>query len=145
MDGVTQMLDKLNVTHVTPKIQPRQRPRRRPKPKIRNGIYPAALQALTAARAFITGTFPTLDAAALAHGSHRNAVSAAVAILKVDDAALTHDVLTGRRPLMAAAKSVKNAVDLIEAFWKSSSAERRLFGKTITAETIFDQVVCAAL
>jgi hypothetical protein len=40
---------------------------------------------------------------------------------------------------------VKNAADLIEAFWKSSSAERRLFGRTVTPEAIFDQVICAAL
>jgi hypothetical protein len=143
----SRMLDRPHIENTHPKIQTTPRPsrRRRLKAKIRNGVSPAALQALTAARAFIAGTFPTLDAAALAHGSHRNAVGAAVTILKVDDAALTNNVLSGQRPLMAAAKSVKNAADLIAAFWASSGAERRLFGKTITPATIFDEVVCAAL
>jgi hypothetical protein len=138
------MLDRPHIEDPRPNIQTRPS-RRRSKPKICGGVNLAALQALAAARAFIAGTFPTLAAAALAHGSHRNAVAAAVAIVKVDDAGLTHDVLTGQSPLRDAAKSVKNAADLIEAFWKSSSAERRLFGRTVTPEAIFDQVICAAL
>jgi hypothetical protein len=137
------MLVRPEIVKAAPNFQ--TRPRRRSKPKIRNGVNLSALQAITAARAFIAGAFSTLDAAALAHGSHRNAVAAAVTLLKIDAVALTYDVLTGRKPLMRTARSVKNAADMVTAFQRASNEERKLFGRAVSPETIFDAVICAAL
>jgi hypothetical protein len=137
------VLDTVYVDYPALKIQPPPIPPRRQKhrSKIQNGFYLPALQAVTAAKGFIAGQFPTLAIAALSCGSSRGSVAAAVVIIKTEDSVLLADVLRGRKPLLATARSITNAVSLIDAFRKASSVERKIFGRVITPETIFDQVV----
>ena len=65
------MLDRLHLGAPPQKIQPRPIPprRRTRKGKIWNGYHLPALQAITAARGFIAGQFPTLVIAAISCGS----------------------------------------------------------------------------
>jgi hypothetical protein len=141
------MLDTPHLYDVPTRIQsrpPRPAARSRQKQRIRNGVSPAALRAVTGARGLLAGQFSTIAVAALSCGSYRGSVTAAVAILKTEDLNLLTSVLAGRRPLLATARSIKHAVELIDAFRKSSSAELRVFGRVITPEKIFDEVVIAA-
>lgn len=139
------MLDTVHLDHPSLKIQPRlilPRPKKR-KNRL-NGYCLPALRAITGARGYLTGTFPTLAVAAASCGSHKDSIGAAVVILKAEDGALLADVLAGRKPLLATAKSMTSAVSLIDAFRKASNVERKIFARVITPETLFE-VVAAAL
>jgi hypothetical protein len=137
------VLDATYVDHSSLKIQsgrtpPRPKSRRS---KIRNGYCLPALRAITGAKGFILRQFPTLNLAAISCGSSRDSIAAAVTILKVEDGTLLADVLAGRAPLAETARSLKHAVALIDAFQRASSAERRIFGRVVTAGAVFDAIV----
>jgi hypothetical protein len=112
---------------------------------IRNGQCVAALRALNAAEGYLTGRFPTLQAAAICCGSCVAYVRAAITILKADDAKLVRRVLRGDEPLLRASAAVTNAVILAETFHKASVAERELFGRWAGPAEVFDSVVTPAL
>jgi hypothetical protein len=140
------VLDRLYVDQTTQKIQPPPIPPRRQKSrgKIQNGFYLPALQAVTAAKGFIAGQFPTLAVAALCCSSYRGSLAAAVAILKTEDPDLLTSVLAGRKPLLKTAKSIRNAIGLVDSFRRASSFELQIFGRVISPEKIFDEVVVPA-
>jgi hypothetical protein len=48
-------------------------------------------------------------------------------------------------PLLSTARSIKYAVELIDAFRRSGTIELQIFGRAIGPERIFDQVVIPAL
>ena len=102
------------------------------------GISLPALRAITGARGFAVGAFPTLEMAALSCGSHRSSVAAATIILKAEDSALLADVITGRKPLLATARSILHAANLIDSFRRASGAERQIFARVITPGALFD-------
>jgi hypothetical protein len=138
------MLDSAYLNSVGWKNQPHHpyRPRGR---IMRGGQCAAALRALTAAKGYLGGQFPTLGIAANSCGTSPSYVRAGITILKANDAALIANVLSGVVPLLKAAASVKHAVDMIEAFAKSTRTERRIFGQAAGPATVFDEVVVAAL
>jgi hypothetical protein len=141
------VLDRLYVDPITQKIQPplsHSRPKRC-KGKFQNGYCLSALKAVTGARGYLTGRFPTLTIAALSCGSHKDSVAAALVILKTEDNALLADVLSGHVPLLSTARSMKHAVELIDAFRQSDTTELQIFGRAIGPERIFDQVVIPTL
>ena len=64
------MLDRLDIGASSLEVKGQSpRPRRQRKPKICNGICLAALQAITAARGFLIGTFPSVEIAAMSCGA----------------------------------------------------------------------------
>ena len=109
------------------------------------GTSVAALRALTAAVQYLNGEVPTLGAAVAACGSNVHYVAAAVVLIKANDTALITQVLNGSVPLLRAAKSVEQAVRLVEAFSASSATERRMFGQAVGPSKLFDDAVVAAL
>jgi hypothetical protein len=139
------VLDRLYVDQTTQKIQPRPISLRRQKRRGRivKGFYPPALRAVTGARGFATGVFPTLAIAALSFGSHRDSIRAATIVLKVEDNALLADVLAGRKPLLATAQSILHAANLIDSFRRASGTERQIFVRVITPGALFDVVTGA--
>jgi hypothetical protein len=141
------VLDTVHLDHPSLKIQPRPIP---PRPKkrrssIQGGYCLPALKAVAAARGYLAGQFPTLTIAALSCGSHKDSVGAAVVILRTEDSVLLADVLSGYMPLLSTARSMKYAVELIDAFQRSSTFELQIFGRVITPEKIFGEVVIPAL
>jgi hypothetical protein len=101
------------------------------------------LKAFLAAKGYLTGRFPTLAIAANACGACPAYVAAAIVILKANDATLRNEVLDGIVPLLAAAKLIKQAVKLVEAFHASSATERVRFAQTVGPEVLFDTVTAA--
>jgi hypothetical protein len=111
----------------------------------RGGFCLAALRALTAAEGYLTGWFPTLQAAAICCGTCVTYVRAAITTLKAGDIRLLDRVVRGREPLLKAAASVANAVALTETFRKASGPEREQFGRMAGPAEVFDSVVTPAL
>jgi hypothetical protein len=112
---------------------------------MRNGYRVAALRALDAAESYLTGRFPTLQAAAVCCGASVAYVRAAIVVLKADDAKLVRRVLRGHEPLLKAAASVANAVIMVETFRRMSPPERDLFGRWAGPAEVFDTAVVTAL
>jgi len=133
------VLDRPHIDATTQQIQSLlNRPRlKKRKGKLVEGISLPALRAITGARGFAVGAFPTLEMAALSCGSHRSSVAAATIILKAEDSALA-DVITGRKPLLATARSILHAANLIDSFRRASGAERQIFARVITPGALFD-------
>jgi hypothetical protein len=141
------VLDRPNIDYVSSKIQPQQNhsPPKKRRGQFLGGYYVPALKAVTAARGYLAGQFPTLDLAAISCGSSKDSVAAAVAILKSEDPNLLTAVLGGRKPLLGTARSVQHAAALIDSFQRASSFELQTFGRVITPEKIFAEAVLPAL
>jgi hypothetical protein len=138
--------DSLNSVTTTVGQVPRLARPYRPRGRLmRDGKCAAAVRAIAGARGYLSGQFPTLSVAANSCGSNPSYVAAATVVLKADDSHLLADVLAGVVPLLEAAASVSNAVAMIEAFDKSTRAERRIFGKAVGPAAVFDDAVVAAL
>jgi hypothetical protein len=121
------------------------------KHRIRTHIYKgqcrAAVQAVTAARAYLGGLpwAPTIAVAALYHGSTPNYVVAAIVILRSKDEHALNLVLQGRWALLEAAAKLKPRVRLIEAFDHASPADRAALGRMRSVTAIWDEVIMPAL
>jgi hypothetical protein len=98
--------------------------RRRVRHQIRRGRRAAAVQAFTAARLYLTKQVSTLAAAAEACGTTVKYTEAAITILMSEDGQLEVDVLLGHVSLLAAAKGVKNTVNLMLALRKANQDEQ---------------------
>jgi len=106
-----------------------------------------ALQAFIAAQLLREGAFgiKTITATSLISGISRPSIQAAVLLLQNGDDALVTDVLNRRRPLIQAAKSVRNRARLIEDFRVASPEDRAAFGYAVGVATLFDSAVAPSL
>ena len=105
------------------------------------------LQAFIAAQLLREGAFgiKTITATSLISGISRPSIQAAVLLLQNGDDDLVTDVLNGRRPLIQAAKSVRNRARLIEDFRVASPEDRAAFGHAVGVATLFDSAVAPSL
>ena len=106
-----------------------------------------ALQAFIAAQLLREGAFAikTITATSLISGISRPSIQAAVLLLQNCDDAQVTDVLNGRRPLIQAAKSIRNRARLIEDFRAASPEDRAAFGHTVGVAALFDSAVAPSL
>ena len=87
----------------------------------------------------------TITATSLISGISRPSIQAAVLLLQNCDDALVTDVLNGRRPLIQAAKSIRNRARLIQDFRAASPEDRAAFGHAVGVATLFDSAVAPSL
>jgi aspartate/methionine/tyrosine aminotransferase len=87
----------------------------------------------------------TIVKAAVATGTTRAAVHAALIVLQNGDEDLVASVLKGWEPLWRAADKIRARVKLIEAFNNASSDDRAELGRVVGASELFDSVVAPAL
>jgi hypothetical protein len=87
----------------------------------------------------------TVSATSRMSGVSRPSIHAAVLLLQNGDDALVTDVLHGRRPLIQAAKSIRNRARLIEDFRQASPADRVAFGAAVGVGTLFDSAISPSL
>jgi hypothetical protein len=66
-------------------------------------------------------------------------------VLKAEDPALLHDVLSGRKSLRAAAAEVRKRATLIAAYLKSSHTDHGTAGFTIGVDEVFDEMIVPSL
>jgi len=78
-------------------------------------------------------------------GISRPSIHAALLLLQNGDDALVTDVLNGRRPLIQAAKSIRNRAKLIEDFRRATPEDRVAFGAAVGVGVLFDSAVAPAL
>jgi hypothetical protein len=87
----------------------------------------------------------SITKAAIASGTTRAAVSAALTILHTEDVTLAASVLAGRESLFRAASRVRGRVKLIETFRAATAADRVALGRVIGATQLFDAAIAPAL
>jgi hypothetical protein len=118
---------------------------RRRRRRMRDGQCLAALRAFNAAKGVQNGTFRTITEAALACGSCRHYVAAALTLLKAE-AHITIDlVLGGELPVVSTAKAARRLADLVAAYRNATGFDRSTFGHLVGAEDVFERVVVPAL
>jgi hypothetical protein len=101
----------------------------------------AALRALTGARLFLVGMVPTMTAAAEATGSNTIYVSAAVVVLKTEDRDLERAILDGKVRLPDAARALKRAANLLDAYRAADAADKFVVVHAITAGVVGDELI----
>jgi hypothetical protein len=72
-------------------------------------------------------------------------VRAAIAILRSGDPTLSADVLSGRLPLLPTARKIRARNKIVAAYAQMTAEDKAVFGKTIGADEIFNNVVTPAL
>jgi hypothetical protein len=72
-------------------------------------------------------------------------VEAAVWVLQAEDPALLKDVLSGRKPLLAAAAEVRQRANLIVAYRKANPEDRAAAGPIIGVANVFDEMIVPSL
>jgi hypothetical protein len=110
-----------------------------------NGVRRSVRRALDAAALYLSGIVPTLAAAAETYAVAKNYVAAAVTVLRVEDPALEAAVLDGRVPLLAAAKAMKPAANLLAAFRICDSADTFIVGRAITTGVVWDRMIAPVI
>jgi hypothetical protein len=116
-------------------------------PQFRHGERKALLQAITGGSLLLRlPVCPTNRVrAAEMVGSNAPYLNAAVVVLKAEDPALLHDVLSGRKSLRAAAAEVRKRATLIAAYLKSSHTDHGTAGFTIGVDEVFDEMIVPSL
>jgi hypothetical protein len=112
---------------------------------MRDGVCAAALRAVTGARVYKAGEAKTLPKAAAMSGSCPAYVQAALVLIEADNHTLIDQVLTGRLPILAAARQVKQLSKLVDAYRAASASDRIAFGQAIGVTTLFDHSVAPLL
>ena len=125
-----------------PKIQPK--PYRRRGRRMRHGVCAAALHAVTAARLYLSGAILDLLKASESCGSNPTYVSAAIVVLRSENAGLLEHVPRGHIPLLAAANQVRRLVDLVRAYRASDQNDHITCFRTAGPDHVFEEVVQAA-
>jgi hypothetical protein len=121
------------------------------KHRVRSQIYDgqrrAALQAVTAARAYLDKLpwAPTIVIAAKCCGSTPVYVSAAIVILRSNNEHALQLVLRGNWPLLETAARLKPRVRLIDAFDRASASDRAALGRVRSVSAIWDELILPAL
>jgi|SRR5262245_61615694 len=115
--------------------------------QIVDGQRRAALQAVTAARAYLDklAWAPTIVIAAKSCGSTPSYVAAAIVILRSKDDHALQLVLRGSWSLVETAARLKPRVELIEAFNQASRSDRIALGRTVGVDTVWDSVIAPAV
>jgi hypothetical protein len=111
---------------------------------LRDGQRAAVLRAITAARGYLDGTFPTLCVAAQSCGTNPTYVRAAITLLRAEDPLLLHRVLRGWYPLVKTAAQIEPRVKLVRAYHSASDEDRVAWARAEGAERVFDVLVQAA-
>jgi hypothetical protein len=121
--------------------------RHRVRSQIHDGQRRAALQAITAARAYLDKLpwAPTIADAARCHGSTTSYVVAAIAILRSNDEHALQLVLCGARSLLETAARLKPRVKLIDAFNRATPSDRLALGQAVGVDKVWDAVIAPAL
>jgi hypothetical protein len=111
----------------------------------RGGVRAACLRALTGARLYLRGEFPTLEAAAAHVGSCKAYIEAAITLIESDDQKLIERVLCGDISILAAAESVKPLVMLLIGFAQASPrAKDAFFARTGCTADLGKKLVASA-
>jgi hypothetical protein len=118
---------------------------RSPRRHFRGRERAAVIRAFTAARLYLSGTSPTLVAAATACGSCPQYVRAAVTLIEAENAALVNCVLVGNVSLLEAARDAQRLAGLIKAYKTANAADHIAFARAIGPTNIFDSVVAPAI
>lgn len=107
----------------------------------------AALQAFLAVHLLRERVFgvDTITKAAIATGTTRNAVHAALIILQNGDENLAANVLQGRESLSRAADKVRGRVKLVEAFKSATPDDRIAFARVIGPTELFEAAIAPAI
>jgi hypothetical protein len=121
------------------------RHRRSARRHFQNGQRLAALRAITAAKGYLAGIFPTIAVAAMSCGSNRIYVDAALVLLKTEDSILLEAVLAGEKPLVAAADEMKVVATLVSALRQATATDLATLGRIVGPGQVFDRVVVPAL
>ena len=87
----------------------------------------------------------TITKAAVATGTTRAAVHAALIIQQNGDENLAADVLQGRESLLRAADKVRGRVKLVEAFKNATPDDRIAFARVIGPTELFEAAVAPAI
>jgi hypothetical protein len=121
--------------------------KKRRRSQIHHGQRRAAIQAVTAARAYLAKLpwAPTIAVAAAYHGSTPSYVCAAIVLLRSGDEHALELVMRGVWPLLETAARLKPRVMLIEAFDHASAADRAALGRVRSVSAIWDEVILPAL
>ena len=133
-------LRRLNIGNGVQK-RAQRRTHRSSRCRFRNGQRAAVVRALTAAKLYLNGEVPTLEAAAACCGSSVVYVRAAVILIKAENSAMLMAVRAGTVPLRAAAKQLKQVAQLVDGYRKANAAELITFGKTVGAVAVWDNVI----
>jgi hypothetical protein len=128
-----------------PKSNGKSRPYRPRGRRPLDGCCAAAIRAVTGAQLLLDHKVSSVAAAAIACGSCRQYVAAAITLLQSGNAALTDDVLYGRQPLLAAARRYRQLAILIEAYRNASPTDRVAFARTIGPANLWDQSLAPVL
>jgi len=112
------------------------RPRRRRRRQLNSrGERRAVRQALTGAKLYLAGEFPSLKAAAEAVGVSVRYVHAGVILLQAENADLLAQVLAGELLMLAAAKEAKPVAKAIAAYKAMTEADKKAFEAATGATT----------
>jgi hypothetical protein len=111
----------------------------------KDGVRRSARRALDAAGLYLAGIIPTLAAAAETCAVAKHYVAAAVTILKVEDPALEAAILDGRVQLLAAARAMKPAANLIAAFRAADHADTFNAARALTTGVIWDRMIAPVI
>jgi hypothetical protein len=104
----------------------------------RHGLRAAVMRAVTAAKLYASGSVSTITIAAASCGS------AAITLLRAENAALLERVLTGDIPLLRAAAQTRRIADLVAAYRCADGADRVAFMRTCGTEAILNELAEAA-
>jgi hypothetical protein len=127
--------------------QSRRRPRHRRRRLYRNGQLAAVKRAIAGARLVLGLPLHVTSQveAAASVGVSVPHLTAAIAVLRTEDADLLDKVLTGKLPLRTAAKDARRRGNLIDAYRRASPADRVALARTIGAAVLWDEVLEPAL
>jgi hypothetical protein len=118
--------------------------RRSARRHFRHGHRAAVIRAITAAKLYIDEAIPNLTTAAECCGSNVVYVTAAVILLRSENAALQERVLKGHVPLLAAAAQVKQVANLVTAYRAAKDADRIAFARACGTDQILDVLATAS-
>jgi hypothetical protein len=135
-------MDARNHIQTTRRRNKKYRSRHRHK---RGGRCAAAVRAMTAAKLYLAGSTPSLEAAAFSCGTNPAYVRAAIVLLRSENATLLSRVLRGDLPLLAAAAQVKRVANLVEAYRTASAGDRVAFARTVGSTVLFDTTLVPAI
>jgi hypothetical protein len=130
--------------NATLKRKSRRRQYRSARRQFRHGHRAAVLRAITAAKLYLNKTIPHLGIAAEACGSNTAYVTAAVILLRSENATLLKQAGVGQVPLLAAAAQVKQIADLVTAYRTAKDADRVAFARTCGTDQILDVLATAS-
>jgi hypothetical protein len=127
------------------KVATTRRPRQSPRRQIRNGQRAAALRAITAAKLYLRGEFPTIAIAAGSCGSCTAYVQAAMVLIRAGAEKVISSVLSGYLPLLVAANELRLTVELVEAYRRARPQDLARAARVVGAEKLFTTMVEPAI